>query len=144
MPTAHDILARKGSQVHTTTPDATVLEAVHEMNHHKIGAMMVMDRGRLVGMFTERDILRKVVEEQRRPSDILVKEVMTHEVICCEPDTDLDEISAIMKQRRVRHLPVCNRDRVMGLISIGDVNAEHSNSQEQHIEFLHGYIYGRA
>ena len=70
---------------------------------------------------------------------------MTSEVICCHPDDDLDEISALMQQKRVRHVPVCDGNgRIMGMISIGDVNAHHASHQEAHINFLSEYIYGRV
>lgn len=145
MPTVLDILAKKGSTVYSTTAQTTVLDAVQEMNLHKLGALVVMDGTRIVGMFTERDVLRRIVGEERSPRDTTVAEVMTYELICCSPDTDLDEVSAIMQQRRVRHLPVCDGDRRLhGMISIGDVNALHASRQEAHIEFLNDFVYGRA
>src|SRR5438105_8634517 len=104
------------------------------MNEHKIGALVVMEAGRVAGMFTERDVLRRVVAEQRQPSEVRVGEVMTREVICCEPHTDLDEVSAIMKNHRVRHLPVCGEGgKLLGLVSIGDVNAHYASNQAQTI-----------
>src|SRR5687768_5091401 len=106
MPTVQDILARKGDQVHTISPTATVLEATQRMNQHKIGALLVMQDGRPLGMFTERDVLRKVVAQLRNPADVSVADTMTTEVVCCEPDTDLEEAAAIMQQRKIRHLPV--------------------------------------
>lgn len=145
MPTVADILQQKGSTVHSTEPDASVLEAIHKMNQHKLGALVVMSQSRVVGMFTERDVLRRVVGEQRDPSQTKVGEVMTSEVICCPPETDLDEVSTIMVQRRVRHVPVCDDDgKLHGMISIGDVNAFHVSHQEATISYLSEYIYGRA
>ena len=86
-----------------------------------------------------------VVGEERNPRHCRVSEVMTTEVICCHPDTDIDEISTIMLQRRVRHLPICDDDgKLYGLISIGDVNACHASTQESTITFLNEYIFGRA
>ena len=140
-----DLLAKKGTHVLTVGRDASVLQAARLMNEHKIGALVVTENGRIVGMFTERDVLRRVVGEERQPSSVTVGEVMTEEVICCQPDMDLDEVSAIMSQKKIRHLPICDEDgKVHGMISIGDVNAHHASDQEAQIHFLSEYIYGRV
>lgn len=145
MPSVQDILATKGSNVHSTSPNSTVLEAVRKMNQHKIGALVVMQDGRVIGMFTERDVLRRVVGEQRSPASITVGEAMTSDVISVHPDADLDEVSTVMKNRRVRHLPVCDEaGRLRGMISIGDLNAFNATHQEATIHFLNEYIYGRV
>jgi CBS domain-containing protein len=145
MPTASDILARKGFSVYVVPSSASVLEAVERMNQLRVGAVIVMDQGRMRGMFTERDVLRRVVGERRNPASTLVADVMTTEVICCGPNTDMDEISSIMKDSRVRHLPVCDRDGdLLGMISIGDVNALHTTHQEATITYLSDYLYGRV
>lgn len=146
MGTVLDILSQKGSHVATIHASATVLEATTIMNDRKIGALVVRDDGgRLAGIFTERDVLRRVVAVERPPSTTLVREVMTTDVVCCTPDTDVDEASRIMRDRRVRHLPVCDDNAgLVGLISIGDLNAYHASTQEAEIHFLHDYVYGRA
>jgi len=145
MPTVQDVLAVKGAMVHSIDPTATVLAATQKMNQYKLGALLAMTEGHVAGMFTERDVLRRVVAEQRDPSTTTVGDVMTAEVICCQAIDDLDEISALMQQKRVRHVPVCDDNgRIMGMISIGDVNAYHASHQEAHINFLSDYIYGRV
>jgi CBS domain-containing protein len=145
MPTVQDILRDKGYRVQTTTSTRTAMEAIGQMNQHKIGALVVVDNEQVVGMFTERDVLRRVVADDRRPEEILVGDVMTREVVCCSAGADLDQVSAIMKNRRIRHLPVCDEQgRLAGLISIGDVNAHHASHQEATIHYLSDYIYGRA
>jgi CBS domain-containing protein len=145
MPTVRDVLASKVQGVQCTTPDTSVLEAVNQMNEYKIGALVVVDGGKVVGMFTERDVLRRLVGEQRLPSETRVGQIMTTTVVRCTPETDLDEVSALMATRRIRHLPVCNGDgKLLGMVSMGDVNALHASSQEAHITFLNEYIYGRA
>ena len=145
MPTAQDILATKGSVVHTIDPTATVLEATQKMNQHKLGALVVMLEGQVAGMFTERDVLRRIVAAQRNPASTKVGEVMTSDVICVSPETDLDEVSSLMQQRRIRHVPVCDtRGNLQGMLPIGDLNAFHVTHQEAHINFLSEYIYGRA
>src|SRR5262245_24443076 len=110
MATVNDILADKGSQVFTTGKSATVLEAALVMNEHRIGALVVLEDGRVAGMFTERDVLRRVVAERRDPVATPVAEVMTHEVVVCTPATPLEEARGVMKNRRIRHLPVVDGD----------------------------------
>lgn len=145
MPTVLDILATKGDHVHTIAASATVLEATQVMNDQKIGALVVMDGRKVAGMFTERDVLRRVIAEERSPRQVRVGDVMTREIVCCGPDTDLDDASAIMRDRRIRHLPICDDDgQLHGLISIGDLNAFHASHQEAHISFLSEYVYGRV
>ena len=145
MPTVRDVLLSKGTRVHSTSPDMSVLDAVEKMNDHKIGALVVMDGDDVVGMFTERDVLRRVVGQERSPSSTRVGDVMTSEVVCCRPDADLDDVSTIMKNRRVRHVPVCDGGgQLVGMISMGDVNAHNASNQQSTIHFLNEYIYGRA
>ncbi|HZN67541.1 MAG TPA: CBS domain-containing protein [Tepidisphaeraceae bacterium] len=145
MPSVRDVLASKGSQVLSISPDATVLDAVNLMNAHKVGALVVMDGDEVVGMFTERDVLQRVVGAAKPAAGTLVSDVMTSDVICCQPAADLDDVAATMKHRRIRHLPVCNGDgRLQGMISMGDVNAYNASNQEAHLHYLSEYIYGRV
>jgi CBS domain-containing protein len=145
MPTVKEILVKKGTQVITIDPNATVLDAALLMNEHKIGSLVVMEEGQLVGMFTERDVLRRVVGEHRDPLTTMVAEVMSTEVACCTLETKLDEARVAMMNRRIRHLPVTDGYRhLLGLISIGDLNAYQATSQEQTIYLLQEYLYGRV
>ena len=144
MPIVADVLSSKGGQVHSVSPSTRVLDAINRMNQHKIGAVLVLHDGHVAGIFTERDVLRRVIGEQRDPARCTVAEVMTEDVICCRPETDLDEVSAIMQQKKIRHIPVCDDNGLHGLISIGDVNAYHASTQEAQIHFLSEYIYGRV
>ena len=144
MPTVSDVLAVKGGQVHSVAPSTRVLDAIQKMNQHKIGAVLAVHDGQVAGIFTERDVLRRVVGEQRNPANCTVAEVMTEDVICCSPGTDLDEVATIMQQKKVRHVPVCDEDGLHGMISIGDLNAFPASSQEAQIHFLSEYIYGRV
>jgi CBS domain-containing protein len=145
MSTVREILARKGAQVFTVGKEATVLEAALLMNEHKIGSLVVLEDGQVVGMFTERDILRRVVGEQRPPADTRVGEVMTTELVCCTSETTIDEARGAMKNRRVRHLPLVDGERrLQGLISIGDLNAYEASNHEETIYLLREYIYGRV
>src|SRR5689334_23036389 len=106
MATVREILARKSSLVVTTGPSASVQEAAALMNEHKIGALVVLDGERVVGMFTERDVLLRVVGERRDPTTTHVGEVMSTEVICCTAETTIEEARGAMMNRRVRHLPL--------------------------------------
>jgi len=145
MATVREILVKKGSGVLTTGKECTVLEAAILMNEHKVGALVVLEGGRIAGMFTERDVLRRVVGQLRDPATTPVAEVMTTEVVCCRPDTGLDEARGSMMMRRIRHLPVIgDQDEMVGLISIGDLNAHERTSHEQTIYLLQEYVYGRV
>jgi len=145
MSNVQTILANKGRHIWTIEKEATVLQAATLMNEHKIGALVVTEGGRIAGMFTERDVLRRIVGEQRNPARTTVAEVMTAEVICCSMETTLDEASGAMKNRRIRHLPVVDDDgQLLGLVSIGDLNAHRQAVQEQTIFMLHEYMFGRV
>lgn len=145
MATIREILAGKGTFVHSIGCEATVLDAAQLMNEHKIGCLVVLERGEIRGIFTERDVLSRVVAECRDPATTQVFEVMTQEVVCCPMQTDIEEARHVFANRRIRHMPVVDEDlRLLGLVSIGDVNAFRSNSQEQTIFWLNEYIYGRT
>jgi len=145
MATVYDILAVKGPHVLSIGPDASVLDAAILMNEHKVGSLLVMDAGRLVGIITERDMLMRVLGKRRDPADVKVCDVMTTEVACCRPDTAVDEARGVMKNRRIRHLPVLDGDgRLLGVVSIGDLNAHLARDQEVTIHILNEYIQGRC
>jgi CBS domain-containing protein len=119
--------------------------AVILMNDHKIGSLLVLEEGRLVGILTERDILLHVVAAERNARTLRVEEAMTRDVVCCRPHTSLEEARGVMKNRRVRHLPVLGEeDQVVGVISIGDLNAHQVTNQEQTIYLLQEYIHGHV
>jgi CBS domain-containing protein len=145
MAVVRDLLSVKGTHVFSIGCQATVLDAAVLMNDFKIGALVVIEQGKVVGIVTERDVLQRVVAERRDPATVFVAEVMTRDLVACGPEQDVDEVSYLMKEKRVRHLPVLDCDRaIVGMISIGDVNAFHASSQEKTIYHLHEYIYGRV
>lgn len=142
-----ELLSQKqGNRLQWTRADATVLAATQQMNEHGIGALLVFDEQKsLIGIFTERDVLRRVVAAERVPSAVRVGDVMTSEVACCTPTTSIDEARNIFRQHRIRHLPVINDSgAVQGLISIGDLNAHDTNHKEVTIHYLHEYLHGRT
>jgi CBS domain-containing protein len=143
MPKVRDILARKGHAVVSVLPTATVREAAALMNERSVGGLLVVDdRKQLIGVFTERDILRRVIVPGRDPETTPVHEVHTTDVFTCHPDTSLEECSAIMTARRVRHVPVADDQTVYGVVTIGDVLAFRVAEHESTIEYLNGYMFG--
>jgi CBS domain-containing protein len=140
----HEILQKKGSQVWSIGTKATALQAALLMNEHKIGSLVVIDEGRVAGMFTERDVLR-LVAEGFIPALTPVSELMTSEVVCCSPMTSMDEAKSAMKNRRIRHIPVVSDDeRLLGVVSIGDLNAYETADHQQTIFMMSEYLYGRV
>lgn len=141
-----DILASKSGPVVTIGENQTVLDATRIMNEHKIGALVVTDgQGHVVGMFTERDVLRRVVAEQKDPSSTVVAVAMTSDVIVCEADMPLEDCRQLMRNKRIRHLPVVDsQGKLQGMVSIGDLNAQQANNHEIHIKYLSEYIHGRV
>lgn len=145
MPTVSDILRIKGQALHTIEASHSVLQAVQVMNDKRIGAVLVQRESKTVGIFTERDVLTRVVARQLDPAALRVEEVMTREMIFCGPFTELGEVAGIMRSQRIRHLPVRDvQDQVVGMISIGDVNAYYVTDKQATIDNLSDYICGRS
>ena len=138
-----DILASKGRDVLSIDGSATVYDAIAKMVEGNVGALLVYDGGRLQGIVTERDYLRRVTLEGRDERTTPVREIMSTEVVYVGPDASIEECMAVMTERRIRHLPVLGDDRtVVGIVSIGDVVKFHSTEQEVQIRFLTEYISG--
>lgn len=140
MSTVRDLLARKGAAV-AVPPQATVLEAARIMGDNGFGAVLVMEDGALIGIFTERDTLRRVVAAGRDPITTAVSEVMTSALFTCVPDTSVAECGAIMSKHRIRHLPVVDQHGLHGLVSIGDLLADRVREQDDTIRFLNDYMF---
>lgn len=143
MPNVSAILRRKGREVVTARPDMTVLEAAQLMNTHRIGCVVVTnspDSGHIVGILTERDILTRLVAEEREPRGTLVRDIMTPQVLTCEHCTDSQELRALMQCNRVRHVPVLDGGQLSGLVSIGDVNALEAEGLSATIVAMEEYI----
>lgn len=145
MPSVSNILARKGSNVFTIDPQATVLDSARLMNRHKIGCLLVLEKNAIVGILTERDVLERVVAQCRLPDEMRVEEAMTTDVLYCRPHTDLEEVRSMMRDHRLRHVPVVDlQGELHGMISIGDLNAWEVHEQEATITVLTEYIHGRV
>jgi CBS domain-containing protein len=141
MTSVRQILARKPG-VYSVTPGQTVLEALQLMAEKNIGALLVQDGEKLVGIFSERDYARKVVLQGRSSRTTPVSEVMTDKVVCVEPARSAGECMALMTEKRFRHLPVMENGQVVGVISIGDVVRAVVEEQRLTIEHLQSYIQG--
>jgi CBS domain-containing protein len=116
-----DLMAEKGRQIYTTKEGASVYDAVYEMNHHRVGAVLVMDGERPVGIFTERDVLRRVVSTNLNPELTRVVDVMTGDPVIADLGMLVGDAMTMMTERRFRHLPVREDGRVIGMVSIGDL-----------------------
>lgn len=128
--------------LYTVTSGQTVLDALRLMADKNIGAVLVVDDGELTGIFSERDYARKVILKNRHSDDTLIREVMTPDVITIEPDQRLDECMVIMSDRHIRHLPVVDKNELIGIISINDVVTAIIRDQKTRIDSLESYISG--
>lgn len=142
MSTIQRILDKKGGSVSSIDADATVLDAAKLMNERRIGALVVTRGEKVIGIFTERDILNRIVAAQRLAAETTVKDVMTAPIACCRRNTTEGECRAVMRSKRIRHIPVVEDDRLVGIISIGDIIEEETAQKDETIHFLHEYLYG--
>lgn len=137
------ILADKGSTVLAVRPTTTVFQAVEEMNRSKVGSVLVQDQhGELVGIFTERDVLTRVVCESVDPRKTKVSEVMSRRPLTISPNDSIEATMDLIREKRCRHLPVVRHGRLLGLISIGDILRRVSRMHEYEAENLRAYISG--
>lgn len=141
MKSLKQLLSIKGDEVFSIAPDAKVIEALRLMAQKDVGALIVMERGHIVGIISERDYARKVILQGRSSEDVPVRDIMTAEVVKVEPGASVEECMALVTQRRIRHLPVCEGERLIGVVSIGDLVKEVIADQEQTIRQLESYIH---
>jgi CBS domain-containing protein len=139
--TVRQIIDAKRHKLLSISPDATVYEALKTMAEHEIGALVVLQDGHLAGIFSERDYARKIILHGKSSKETLVSEIMTPRVVCVGPEQSVDHCMALMTDKRVRHLPVLEHKRVIGVISIGDVVKEVISEQRFVIEQLEQYIH---
>jgi CBS domain-containing protein len=135
-----DLLRDKGRDIWSLTPDATVYEAIDQMAQKGVGALLVMEGERLVGIVSERDYARKVILKGKASREIQVREIMSHPVICVSPEQTVEQTMALMTDKHVRHLPVVVAETVVGVISIGDVVRSIIDDKEYYIQQLTTYI----
>ena len=142
MKTASQVLQDKGHQIISIRPDRSVYDALHVLAEHKIGALLVFENDKLAGIFSERDYAREVVLQGRDAKTTAVADLMTANVVTVTPCQPIDECMKIMSDKRIRHLPVVDGERVMGMLSIGDCVKETIREQEFVIKQLESYIQG--
>lgn len=143
MKTVRDILSTKGGEVWRISPDATVFEALQLMAEKNVGALIVADGEEVRGIISERDYARKTILKGKASKETPVREIMTSEVVIVRPDHSIEQCMALMTDKRIRHLPVMENDRLLGIISIGDIVKGIISEQEYIIEQLEGYIKGK-
>ena len=142
MKTLRQLIAGKHKPIATVDPDSTVLHALEIMAENDVGALLVLDGGRLAGVFSERDYARKVILRGRNSRDTVIRELMTSNLITITPEQTITDCMSIMTDRHIRHLPVMDGGKVVGLVSIGDVVKSIISDQEATIQQLAGYISG--
>lgn len=142
MITVQHVLNQKSRNLHHVHPDATVRDALKKMAEHNIGALVVLDDGHVAGVISERDYARKIVLMGRTSLDTPVHEIMTKRVIFAKPEQSVEESLAVMTARAVRHLPVLDRNTVIGIVSIGDLVKAVIANKQFIIEQLETYIQG--
>lgn len=140
MKTVTQLLQEKGREIHSIGPDSRVIEALKLMAEKDVGALVVMDGGRLAGIISERDYARKVILHGKSSHDITVREIMTT-VVTVQPGQTVEDCMALMTAKRTRHLPVMEDERLIGILSIGDLVKEVITEQEATIKQLESYIH---
>lgn len=143
MKTANDILNDKGRIAHSVIPNATLCDALNLMAEKNIGAVVVTENDKVIGILSERDFARKMACSDKTTKEILVKEIMTTHIFHVEPETSIEECMELMTIKKVRHLPVFEKEKLTGIISIGDVVKYLISHHEMLIEQLTNYISGK-
>jgi CBS domain-containing protein len=138
--TVGSVLKQKGSEVWHVAPDQTVYESIERMAEKGVGALLVLSAGKLVGIISERDYARKVILKGKSSTSTLVKEIMTSPVIFVTPEQSVNECMIAMTKNRIRHLPILENEKVLGIVSIGDLVKWVVSEQEETIKHLQNYI----
>ncbi len=142
MTTVRDMIRKKGYQVFSIAPDATVLDALNMMAEHNIGALLVMSEGEMVGIVSERDCVRKVDVMGKNANETRIKDIMTSNVVTLEASHPLEECMSLMIEKNFRHMPVCEGKELLGILSVRDVLKEVIEVQQSMLSQLERYITG--
>lgn len=140
MTTIEQLLDSKGHEIYSISPDDSVYLAIERMSGKGVGALVVLENGRLVGMVSERDYARKVILQGRSSRQTRVGDIMTTDVICVRPTSSVDECMALLTEKRIRHLPVLQGGKLTGIVSIGDLVKETLSEKDFTIRQLQSYI----
>jgi len=141
MTTVKQLLDIKGRNILSMSPNDSVYSAVERMSENNIGALLVIENGQLVGILSERDYARKVILKGKSSKNTLIREIMTPDVLCVSPETTVEECMALLTESRVRHLPVMDGGKLMGIVSIGDLVKQIISDKEFTIQQLEHYIH---
>jgi len=142
MSTVRNILQKKGNDVYSISPDKSVYDALEELEENNLGSLVVVEKGKLIGVFTERDYARKVILKGRSSKETLVRDIMSSRPIFVNPDNTIEECMRLMSDKLIRHLPVLEDDQLVGVISIGDVVRYTIDEKDFIIGNLEHYITG--
>ena len=138
--TVRHLLSDKGDAIYSVGPDDSVLSAIEQMAQRGVGALLVMQGDRMEGIVSERDYARQVILKGRSSKTTPVRDIMTSKVVCVDPERSAEECMALMTDKRIRHLPVLENEKVIGVVSIGDVVKGAIEERDFHIEQLEKYI----
>ena len=141
MKTVRELLLSKSRELCTISPDALVFDALKLLAEKNIGALLVVENGKLAGIISERDYARKVILLGKSSHDTPVKEIMTERVVCVQPGNTVEECMALMTDKHVRHLPIIENEKLLGVLSIGDLVKETISEQQFMIKQLESYIH---
>jgi len=141
MKSVKQLLQNKSGELSTIGPDASVLDALKLMAERNVGALLVVENGKLVGIISERDYARKVVLLGKTSQDTPVREIMSERAVCVQPDNTVEECMALMTDKHIRHLPVIENEKLLGVLSIGDLVKETISEQQFVIQQLESYIH---
>lgn len=141
MATVQELLQTKDGSMLTTTPDVTVLAAAILMNERGTGSVLIMENNQLVGIFTERDLMRRVVAMVKDPASTRLRDVMTTALVTCTPEASVSDCGTLMSERRIRHLPVIKSDKVIGVITTGDLLAHELKEKDAAIQQLESFVF---
>jgi CBS domain-containing protein len=141
MANVKDLLARKGGNVLVVSPSTTVLDAAEQMNAEGTGSVLVVDNDRLTGIFTERDLMRRIVAVRLDPGTVPVSQVMTTALVTATLEATIGDCGALMSERRIRHLPVVDGTQIAGMVTTGDILAWQLQEQQSVIQQLESFVF---
>lgn len=135
-----DILKEKGQKIYYVSPETTVYESLEKMSAYNVGSMLVMENEKLLGIFTERDYMKKIILQNKASKTTMIKDIMTTNPICLTPSDSVDSALSIMTKQHCRHLPIIEESKIIGVVSIGDLVKAKISDLDSTIKYLNDYI----